>query len=359
MQNDWIPVFKTGTHTDSKGNTRTWTEADIDKIASSYDTGTHEAPVVIGHPVDNAPAYGWVEGLKREGQILYAKFKGLVPEFVQMVKKGLFKKRSISLNQDLTLNHIGWLGAMPPAVKGLPDVAFSDKGSLTIEYEEREEDKTMSFIEKLKNLLKAEGVDVADINTKNFSEEEAKRKVETFIQQQTVEFSEKVASFEAAKKKHDEELKAKEDAVKAREDALKNEEAAAKKKAVASFCEGLKKESRLIPAMEKLGMGITNFMEAIASIETTIEFSEGDKKVKQTPLEFMQLFLSSLPKQIEFGEVAGRNKDAGSGSAGEKLEALTQKKLKEHKNLQYSGAFAAAQAENPELAAEYAQELNG
>lgn len=103
MQNteQWIPVFKTGTHTDSSGNEKTWTDADLDKIAASYHPAGHEAPVVIGHPKDNGPAWGWVEGLKREGDILYAKFKDLVPEFVDMVRKGLFKKRSISLYPDL------------------------------------------------------------------------------------------------------------------------------------------------------------------------------------------------------------------------------------------------------------------
>lgn len=121
---NWIAIFKTGKHTDSAGIERDWNVGDLDEIISQYKPGEHEAPVVIGHPADNAPAYGWVEALKREGEILYARFKNLVPEFVDMVKRGLFKKRSIALYPDLTLRHVGFLGAMPPAVKGLPDVNF-------------------------------------------------------------------------------------------------------------------------------------------------------------------------------------------------------------------------------------------
>lgn len=133
----WIPIFRTGTWTDSSGNTRTWTEEDLDRIVERYNPQEHEAPVVIGHPKDNAPAWGWVEALKRDGEVLYAKLKQLVPEFVDMVKRGLFKKRSISLYPDLTLRHIGFLGAMPPAVKGLPDVAFRQGGDeMTIELAE-------------------------------------------------------------------------------------------------------------------------------------------------------------------------------------------------------------------------------
>jgi hypothetical protein len=130
---DWIQVFRIGRQTDSAGNLREWTPADLDKIASLYDPAQHEAPVVIGHPKENTPAWGRVEALKREGDFLYAKLKNLVPEFVGMIKKGLFKKRSISLYPDLTLRHIGFLGAIPPAVKGLADINFAEEKGTTIE----------------------------------------------------------------------------------------------------------------------------------------------------------------------------------------------------------------------------------
>lgn len=124
----WLEIFKTGRHTDASGNQRDWTEQDLDTILSHYNPLNHEAPVVIGHPTDNAPAYGWVEGLKREGNVLMAKIKDLVPEFTEMLKQGLFKKRPISLYPDLSLRHIGFLGAVAPAVKGLADVKFNEGG---------------------------------------------------------------------------------------------------------------------------------------------------------------------------------------------------------------------------------------
>lgn len=129
---DWIQVFRTGRHTDASGDEREWGKGDLDRIVSSYNPQRHEAPVVIGHPEDSAPAFGWVEALKREGEILYAKLKDLVPEFVDMVRRGLYKKRSIALYPDLTLRHVGFLGAMPPAIKGLEDVRFQERGKVTI-----------------------------------------------------------------------------------------------------------------------------------------------------------------------------------------------------------------------------------
>ena len=134
----WIEVFKTGVHTDSSGNTREWTEQDLDKIVETYNNQPseekHEAPVVIGHPVTDSPAYGWVEKLERRGNVLLAKLKDLSKEFVDWVKKGLYKKRSIALYENLLLKHIGFLGAVPPAVKGLEDPVFAEGPSIEIEF---------------------------------------------------------------------------------------------------------------------------------------------------------------------------------------------------------------------------------
>jgi len=138
MQEEWFEVFRTGEHTDGSGRKKTWTEQDLDKIVTKYnEQSEHEAPIVIGHPTDNAPAYGWVESLKRVGDTLFAKPKQLVKEFVECVKKGLYKKRSISLYEDGTLRHIGFLGAVPPAIKGLKDLKFSNNNNnLIYDYEE-------------------------------------------------------------------------------------------------------------------------------------------------------------------------------------------------------------------------------
>jgi hypothetical protein len=124
---DLIEIFKAGTHTDSSGNTREWTDKDLQEIASLYDPANHEAPIVIGHPDTDSPAYGWVESLKAEGGKLLAKLKDVAPEFKDRFKRGLYKKVSIALYPDLGLRHIGFLGATPPAVKGLKQAIFGDE----------------------------------------------------------------------------------------------------------------------------------------------------------------------------------------------------------------------------------------
>ena len=119
-------IFRTGTHTSLNGQTKDFSETDLDTIASSYDPQQHEAPIVIGHPETNAPAYGWIEKIKRVGDRLIAFPKQVSSEFAELVKTGAFKKRSISITPDLQLNHVGFLGAAAPAVKGLKDVEFAE-----------------------------------------------------------------------------------------------------------------------------------------------------------------------------------------------------------------------------------------
>lgn len=122
----WIEIFRTGKHEDSAGNTKKWAEKDLDNIASTYNSSDHDAPVVIGHPKTNAPAYGWVKKtLKRDGDKLLAELKSVIPEFKDWVNKEFFPKRSIALYSDGNLRHLGFLGATPPAVKGLKDFKFA------------------------------------------------------------------------------------------------------------------------------------------------------------------------------------------------------------------------------------------
>jgi hypothetical protein len=99
-------------------------------------------------------------------------------------------------------------------------------------------------------------------------------------------------------------------------------------------------------------MGLAEFMECLPA--EPVEFSDD---VKITPYEWFCDFLAELPKTVEFGEIATRDKDIGTKGAGEKLLGLVRKKMAENKELKYGPAFAEVQKENPELAQEYRQEL--
>lgn len=127
LNGKWIEVFEGGTQTDSEGRTDIFDENKLDYTVKSYNPTHHEAPLCIGHPEHNTPAYGWVEAVKREGKKLLAKCKQIPPEISNAIHSGFWKKRSISFYPDGKLRHIGFLGAQPPAVKGLVDIKFEEK----------------------------------------------------------------------------------------------------------------------------------------------------------------------------------------------------------------------------------------
>ncbi len=142
-----IEIFRAGTHTDSNGTQRTFTLADVQAMAASYNPQRHEAPLVLGHPSDNKPAYGWVKNLHAtaDGRLLMLADQ-IDPAFADGVQSGRFKKRSASFYPPGSsanptpgqwhLKHVGWLGAQAPAVKGLADASFgmpSRDGAISFE----------------------------------------------------------------------------------------------------------------------------------------------------------------------------------------------------------------------------------
>ena len=123
---DWIEVFRAGTHVDSAGHRVSFSVADLDQMVSNVSLG--KPPAVLGHPKHDDPAYAWAD-LKREGESLFAKFEDINPAFEAGVRSGAYRNRSVSVLADKQhgwrVRHIGWLGAKPPAIDGLPPVQFS------------------------------------------------------------------------------------------------------------------------------------------------------------------------------------------------------------------------------------------
>lgn len=194
MFEKFFEIFKIGQHTDSSGNSRDWTEAELQQIADNYNANEHEAPIVVGHPKDNDPAFGWIGALKYEGGKLFAKAKSVVPEFVEAVKQGLFKKRSISLYPDLTLRHVGFLGAVPPAVKGLTDLKFKDGEGMSFEFDAFEKTMEVQYQEFVEQ-LNAANAEIARL--KSFEEDNSRLKEQinfaTMTAQQAEEKSRQIA----------------------------------------------------------------------------------------------------------------------------------------------------------------------
>ncbi len=125
----WVHIFSAGTHTDSSGATATFSQADLDQMVANHEP----VPNVLGHPEQDAPAYAWTEKLKRVGDHLYMKVKDLNPHFAKAVENKAFPNRSVSIKYSESgwkLRHVGWLGAVPPALKNLQALAFAQEGAV-------------------------------------------------------------------------------------------------------------------------------------------------------------------------------------------------------------------------------------
>lgn len=131
-----IEVFKAGKHRDVNGTDYEFSEADVASIAAAYDPALQAAPLVLGHPKTNDPAWGWAKSLAVEDGKIVAHPEKVDPAFAEGVEAGRYRYVSASFYKPTDprnpkpgswyLRHIGFLGAQPPAVKGL-EAAFAEE----------------------------------------------------------------------------------------------------------------------------------------------------------------------------------------------------------------------------------------
>ncbi|WP_447900227.1 peptidase [Pseudomonas aeruginosa] len=170
-----IPFFRAGRHLDSRGRQVEFSEADLDAAIAGYDPALHRAPLVIGHPKDNGPAYGWVGSISRnsKGEAVATPVQ-LHNDFAEGVAAGTWYPRSASWYAPTDprnpkpgvyyLRHIGFLGAQPPAIKGLSDIEFDDgEGVVEIEFSDFGHEVGASLWRKFREWLIGErGIETAD-----------------------------------------------------------------------------------------------------------------------------------------------------------------------------------------------------
>ncbi|MHC8342254.1 phage protease [Pseudomonas sp. RT6P73] len=139
-----LHIFKSGSHTAMNGVSFDFSESDLAATVDAYDPALHEAPMVIGHPKHDAPAAGWVKSLTATAQGLIAEPQQVDPAFAEQVAKGSYKKISASFYHPDAANnpvpgvyylrHVGFLGAQPPAVKGLRPIELADGEEGVVEF---------------------------------------------------------------------------------------------------------------------------------------------------------------------------------------------------------------------------------
>lgn len=320
-----IEIFKAGTRKDANGVEVTITTDDLQQAVENYNIEYHEAPAVIGHPQHNHPAYAWVKRLQLDGDTLKAEFDQIDPEFAEMVDKGRFKKVSASFylanspnnpkQGSLYLRHVGFLGAMPPAVKGLRNPEFAEGEEGVVDFSDWTE---ATLWRRLRDwFIGKYGQDEADKTLPDYLvgsvQEEAVRNA---LQPQKTESP---IFNEPAQPEGDPEMSAEEKAelerLKAENQQLKDEKAAseaAKTKAEleatqegnVKFCEKLIADGKLAPVAKDAALALLNGAAATAAGQV-VEFNEGESLLTLT-----KAFMEKQPKVVEFGEIATKERAA-------------------------------------------------
>jgi hypothetical protein len=337
----WIEIFRAGDY--RKQGKMQITREDLARVVRSYDPSFHEAPVCVGHPESNKPAYGWIGKLDLQGDVLLAQERQVDPNFAEARAAGRYKKRSASfyLGNDgkiAGLRHVAWLGAQPPEVKGLQDVHFEDNGRefLTVDFGEEETvaDETQALDERIKAFFAKFMPSSSQAAAASFSEDQIKQLI-----------AEANKPFQAEITRLTNELTAQKTQFSERETKLASNEI---KQRATDAIGVLKGKGKWVPAFDKTGISLV--FEELAKSSTTIEFGEGDSKQTTTPLEAFVLFMEALPAIVPTGTVVSglqRNGAAGK-TAGDPLTDKARERQKE-KNISFSEALDQVAAEFPAL----------
>jgi hypothetical protein len=307
-----IEIFRPGTHRDMSGREITFTEADLVASATAYDPAAHEAPACVGHPKHDAPAYGWASGLKFADGGLVAVVDQIDPEFAELVRAGRFKKISPAFYEpdsaanpkpgSYYLRHIGFLGAQPPAVKGLKPVAFADGEAGTVAFADWDMLDLVGMLRGFREFI-----------IEKFDAETADRLFPTWtldrLQNSAAQpepdadnpaYAERPAERSPELQAEADRLKAESDRLAADRAAFAEERATARRNADTAFLGDLVKQGRLLPAQVS---GALAFLESIADAGT-VAFGEGAARREEAPRDWFKSFAAGLPRQVAFGEHA-------------------------------------------------------
>jgi len=311
-----IEVFRPGTFTPMGGRPITFSAADLRAIADAYDPETAPAPVVVGHPETDAPAFGWAKGFEydSDAERLVAVVHEIEPAFAELVKAGRLKKVSMKYFAPSQAHnpvpgtwypkHIGFLGAAAPAVPGLKNVQFDGPDGVVFEASFGAAEETSSLLRSLPDfLIEKFGLEAADKALPSWRIEwldEQDRTAPAYAAgdvSPAPEPNPEPEEKESAVTQPDPAFAAREADIAAREKAIADREAAAAHTENAAFAEKLVADGRLIPASRDKVVALLDALPA----DEAVSFSEGSAKL--TAAAALREVLEAQPKVVQFGSL--------------------------------------------------------
>lgn len=307
------------------GETLEFGESDLAATVAAYDPAKHEAPLVVGHPKHDYPAYGWVRSLSISGGAIEACHEQVDPAFAEMVNAGRFKSISAAFYAPdapgnpvpgvYYLRHVGFLGAHPPAVKGLRTPSFADGETGIVEFAEWDDVNNAGLWRSLRDwMLSKFGAADADKAVPGYLVQSVEQGAQDELREASTTADPITPAFAEESPMNAQEiaaLQAENARLKADADALRRSQAELRRTALhaenVAFAEQLGSEGRLPAAHQPV---IVAALDALASGDQPVEFGEG--AAKQPLATAVREVFAKLPQSVEFGEVATPKRAAGT-----------------------------------------------
>lgn len=290
---DGIEIFKPGRTVDDLGVVRQFSAADVADMAAVYNPALREAPLTIGHPAHNLPAYGMVAGLSvnADGRLAMAP-RQVEPQFAEMVRAGRFGKRSAAFYTPEHINnptpghwylrHVAFLGAQPPAIAGLKDIAFADTAEGLVCFSEANPEPTPDPTDKDDTDMSKELQDKLDAAQTLLDKANADLAA---ANQATKDSAAQLAQFAEAGRKQ--------------------RHAAHVQFAEAAFNGALLKRPQVAEAVAVLDL---------VAESAPVQFAEGDATKTVAPVEFIKGLISGGKPLVQFAESMPGNTGAGQAA---------------------------------------------
>jgi hypothetical protein len=271
MSKSPLHLARIGTFTDMHGQDVALTPELLAQLAASYDPALYKAPLVIGHPKTNSPAFGWLETLEATPEGLFGAPINVDPAFAEAVNSGRYPQRSLSFwpadhpgsptPGQPYIRHLGVLGATPPAIPGLRGADLAADDGTTILFS-TPPSNAMPDIPEVVDLAAREAA---------------------------------LATLQADLDR--------------RAQDLADKELALRRAAVVAFCDGLATEARLRPADVP---ALAEIVLRLEQSEPAVCFATPGDDTPAAGATWLRGFLASLPPLVELSEVATSERHGAS-----------------------------------------------
>lgn len=284
----FFEVFKAGKYPQGA-----FSQSDVEALANNYDPKFCEAPITLDHE-QKGPAFGWVSGLIAESGKLKASFRDVADELKEYVQAGKYKKISVEIYRELDgkkpyLKAVSFLGAAIPQVKGMDPVEFKE-GESEIYIFEIEEIPPKSEVKPNEELVKLqEQVQELESQIKLFVSQPNKNEDDALV----LKLQEKVQQLAAQITKMQDDSALRQDA----EQELTRLRLQMRRNEFEQFLNEQIAYGNLTPNQRDLSLKVLMVLDSVPQF-----------KEDENPIEEFKQFIKSLPKQVEFEEIATKKK---------------------------------------------------